>query len=292
MGTEIFARRFFSQLYCRLQAPFTLVFDNYDKISGHSTLHAILCQAQQTLPEGITIVVTSRQPPPPALAKVRASQHFYWIDGNALCLTREEAHHIAQIHSKQQLGQARLDNIHSLSRGWMAGLILMANTKKPPEDTPQTGGSTQALFDYFAEEVWRHVKPETRQILQQLALLPFVSESCAIRLTGVPNAGKALENLADGYFFTYRHEEEKGTYRFHPLFREYLLEQTQKNLSASVLSSLKQKAAGLLEAEEYFEAAFDLYLSSGKLSEAARLGPCLGVVSHPGGEQRRSGQGG
>ena len=271
MGTETFARRFFSQMYRGLQPPYALVFDNYERISRDSILHSILLEAQQALPEGITIIVTSRQPPPPALARIRASQHFSWIDGDALRLTHEEANHIAQIHSKKILEKTQLDNIHSLSRGWMAGLILMANAKKIPEDRPQTGASAQTLFDYFAEEVWQHVPPETRLILQQLSLLPFISESCAARLTGVQDAGKALANLADGYFFTYRHEEEKGTYRFHPLFREYLLEQVQQNLSANALSRIKLKAAELLEEEEYFEAAFDLYISSEKLPEAGRL---------------------
>gem|GEM_PF-128013 len=274
MGTKTFARRFFSQLYRRLQAPCALVFDNYERISTDSILHTVLLEAQQALPEGITIIVTSRKPPPQALARVRASQQFLWIDGDALRLTQEEANSIAQIHSKQRLGKTQLDSIHSVSRGWMAGLILMANAKKLPEFKPQSGTSTQALFDYFAEEVWQHVNPETRLILQQLSLLPFISESCAVQLTGVSDAGKVLANLADGYFFTYRHEEEKGTYRVHPLFREYLLEQAQRNFDAAVLTSLKQKAAELLEHEEYFEAAYDLFLASGELTEAARLA-CL-----------------
>ena len=271
MGTETFARRFFSQLYRRLPAPYALVFDNYERLSSDSILHSILREAQQTLPEGISIIVTSRQPPPPALARIRASQHFLWIDGDALNLTKEEANHIAQIHSKQTLKKNQLDNIHTLSRGWMAGLILMANAKKPPENRPYSETSAQALFDYFAEEVWQHVKPETRLILQQLSLIPFISEYCANQLTGVQDAGETLSKLADGYFFTYRHEAEKGIYRFHPLFREFLLERAQQNLNTHDLSDLKQKAAGLLEEEEYFEAAFDLYISSEKFTQAARL---------------------
>ncbi|RUM93955.1 MAG: hypothetical protein DSZ28_05715 [Thiothrix sp.] len=270
-GIQTFARRFFSQLFRSLTPPYALVFDNYERIPCDSILHTLLCEAQQTLPEGITIIVTSRRPPPAAFARARASQHFLWIDDEALRLTKEESHHIAQIHSKQMLQKTQLDSIHSLSHGWMAGLILIANTKKPLKKRPQSGASTQAVFDYFAEEVWQRIAPETRSILQQVSILPFINASSAVQLTGIKNAGNTLSKLADGYFFTYRHEQEKETYRFHPLFREFLLEQSQQNLSADDLLNLKQKAAKVLEAEAHYETAFDLYIASEEPLEAARL---------------------
>ena len=271
MGIETFTRRFFEQLLSWLKPPFIIVFDNYERISTDSSLHAVVCEALQTLPEEVSLFVTSRQPPPPAFARLQASQNFSWIDDSALRLTEEEAFSIAQIHSKQTLGKEQLSNIHLISRGWMAGLILMANAEKLPEKRPEAGASIQVLFDYFAEEVFKRIEPKTQELLQQLSLMPTISESSAIQLSKNENAGTILANLADGYFFTYRHQQEKNTYQFHPLFREFLLEHSKRTYTQKELSKLKQKAAVLLELEQHIEAAFDLYISSKWYSDAARL---------------------
>ncbi|RUM94351.1 MAG: hypothetical protein DSZ28_03620 [Thiothrix sp.] len=271
MGIETFTRRFFEQLFSWLKPPCIIVFDNYERISTDSSLHAVVNEALQTLPEKVSLFVTSRQPPPAAFARLQASQNFSWIDDSALRLTEEEAHSIAQIHSRKTLGKEQLNNIHLISRGWMAGLILMANSEKLPEKRPDAGASIQVLFDYFAEEVFKRIEPKTQQLLQQLAVMPTISEASAIQLTKNKNAGSILAKLAGGYFFTYRHQQEKDTYQFHPLFREFLLEHSKQTYTPKELSKLKQKAAVLLEEEQHLEAAFDLYASSEQYAEAARL---------------------
>ena len=283
MGIETFTRRFFEQLFSWLKPPCVIVFDNYERISADSSLHAVVSEALQTLPEEVSLFVTSRQPPPAAFARLQASQNFSWIDDTALRLTEEEAYSIAQIHSKQTLGKEQLCNIHLMSRGWMAGLILMANSKKLPEKRPEAGASIQVLFDYFAEEVFKRIEPKTQKLLQQLAVMPTISEASAIQLTENENAGNILAKLADGYFFTYRHQQEKNTYQFHPLFREFLLEHSKRNCSQEKFSQLNQKAATLLELEQRLEAAFDLYISSQQYAEAARLvGQQAPILLHQG----------
>lgn len=270
-GIETFTRRFFEQLFSWLKPPCIIVFDNYERISTDSSLHTVVSEALQTLPEEVSLFVTSRQPPPAAFARLQASQNFSWIDDNALRLTEEEAYSIAQIHSKQPLGKEQLSTIHLISRGWMAGLILMANSEKLPEKRPEAGASIQVLFDYFAEEVFKRIEPKTQNLLQQLSVMPTISEASAVQLTQNKNVGIILAKLADGYFFTYRHQQEKDTYQFHPLFREFLLEHSKQNYTPEEFSKLKQKAATLLESEQHLEAAFDLYTSSKQYTEAVRL---------------------
>ncbi|MEE9342996.1 MAG: BTAD domain-containing putative transcriptional regulator [Gammaproteobacteria bacterium] len=271
MGIPTFTRRFFEQVFSWLKPSSILVFDNYERVTQDSILHTILCAALEALPKEMTFLITSRQPPPAPFARLQASQHFTRIDDDALQLNREEAHQIAQIHSKQPLETKLLDDMFLLSNGWMAGLILLANAKTLPAKQRLPDASLQTLFDYFAEEVFNNIETENRHILLQLAVMPFISEASAIALTGEKFAGRILNKLAEGYFFTYRHEQEKTTYRLHPLFRVFLLEQAEQHFDSKKLASIKLKAAGLLETENYLEAAFELYTTSGQFGESARL---------------------
>jgi len=270
MGVLTFARRFFEQLYSQLKPPCTLVFDNYERLSENSILHAILREAVEALPDEIIFFIISRQPPPACFAKLQASQRFAHIDSDALHLTKEEAYAIAQIHSKKPLKKSQLNHIYLLSQGWMAGLILLARAKTLPTKQ-QPEALSQTLFDYFAEEVFLGINSKSRRIIQQLAVMPFISETNANKLTGTPLASHILNKLTSEHLFTYRYELKKATYQLHPLFRAFLLKQAKENFTIEEFAEIKLKAAKLLEAEAYIEAAFDLYVAAGQFSEAARL---------------------
>jgi ATP/maltotriose-dependent transcriptional regulator MalT/DNA-binding SARP family transcriptional activator len=266
-----FSRLFFNHLYQHLQPPYALVFDNYERIPQDSIIHSILLEAQQTLPEGINLYISSRQPTPPVFARLRASQHFLGIDNDILRLDKEEANQIAQIHSKRPLTLSQLDDLYSLSDGWMTGLILLTNTKILPDKISVTEASRKILFDYFSEEVWPNIRPLTQHILQQLSVLPYIDKACTEKLTKIDDADKTLSKLANEYLFTYQHEQEIGTYHFHPLFREFLIEQAHQNLSSNEIADLKRQVTNILEEENQFEAAFNITISYKAFDDAARI---------------------
>src|SRR5215813_7905535 len=51
-GLAVFTRRFFRELYSRLPAPFTLVFDNYQDVPADPQLHDVIAEAIAEIPEG------------------------------------------------------------------------------------------------------------------------------------------------------------------------------------------------------------------------------------------------
>ena len=270
MGITTFSRRFFERLFTQIKTPCTLVFDNYECLTNDSILHTILCEAVNALPEKASVLITSRYAPPPPFSRLKASQNYGRIDNDMLQLSFKETSEIAKIHSKHALTKDQLQTIHTLSQGWMAGIVLLANTKNLPAEPRQTDASLQNLFDYFTEEVSHNIASKNRHILQKIAILPIISISSAIELTGHLNAGDILAALAEDNFFTYE-QEEQSTYHLHPLFRVSLLKQAEKELTTDEFINIKAKAASLLESDQQIEAAYDLYIEIGELSEAARL---------------------
>jgi ATP/maltotriose-dependent transcriptional regulator MalT len=101
ISLNTFTRRFFEELYARLEVPSLLVFDNYHDLPPDSRLHEALEAALEQVPESVTWVFMSRQLPPPSLAKLQAQQAVHIFDSNALRLTSEEAAELVQLHAKQ-----------------------------------------------------------------------------------------------------------------------------------------------------------------------------------------------
>src|SRR5262249_5601624 len=73
-GLAVFARRFFRELYGRLPAPTTVVFDNYQEVPAGAALHEIMAEALAEIPDGLRLIVISRGEPPAELARHRAHQ--------------------------------------------------------------------------------------------------------------------------------------------------------------------------------------------------------------------------
>ncbi len=67
-GIPAFAKRYFENLCTRLKPPFVIVFDNYHDVLPESLFHDVIRDALSVIPEGITVIVASRNPHPPALA--------------------------------------------------------------------------------------------------------------------------------------------------------------------------------------------------------------------------------
>jgi hypothetical protein len=84
---------------------------------------------------------------------------------------------------------------------------------------------------------------------------PAVAALCAN-----PRAPAILTGLARRQFFTVRHRERGGVYRYHPLFRQYLLQAAREALGPGRFSDLQARAARILEEAGELERAADSYV--------------------------------
>ena len=120
-----YARQFFADLYARLKPPFALVFDNYQDIPAEARLHEALRVALEMLPEGGHIVAMSRREPPSSLARARLNDSMAMLDNSVLRLTLDEAQGIARHRLPDRRARKHVAELHELTHGWAAGLVLM-----------------------------------------------------------------------------------------------------------------------------------------------------------------------
>ncbi|MDH5527531.1 MAG: hypothetical protein OEY97_09520 [Nitrospirota bacterium] len=271
MGT--FTRRFFEELCARLTLPAMVVFDDFHEVSG-SSLGTLLSEAVEAVPAGVTVLVLSRTDPPPALARLRAGRRMAQLGWDDLRLSETETATMAALARGGDAGDIAPEAAHNLYRrtgGWAAGVVLLADDPNANGDGAALepgSASQQAVFDYFAHEVYERFDQRVRDVLVRCALPPRISHKAATALCGGAKAGTVLARLADSGFFTYRHSERPVSYQFHPLFRQFLLERAESTLSVAERSLLRMRAADLLGAEGAYEDAAACLMAAG---DAARL---------------------
>ena len=257
---DSYARQLFTELFARLKPPFAIVLDNYQDIPAGAKLHETVRVALEMLPDGGNIVAMSRREPPASLARVRLNDSMAIVDNSALRLTLEEAQGIARHRLPDRRLRKHVAALHALTHGWAAGLVLML--EQADGAVPVSAATTRTpdvLFEYFAAEVFDKTDPDTRAVLLQSVFLPNMTARMVAALTGERRAGRILNHLNRNNFFTHRYDLPEAVYQYHPLFHEFLRSRALRLLAHDTLTSLRTRAAALLEHSGADDAALALY---------------------------------
>lgn len=269
-----FARLYFRALCQRLKPPAALVLDNYHELPADSPLHDMIEAIVRELPDGISLVVVSRAPPPPACAGLRALDRVALLEWDELRLTREEARRIAEV--RHGLDEEALNAAYESSGGWPVGLVLVLEEVRRSGASAVRDQGREVLFDYFAGQIFATLPEATQRILMLTALLPRASPDQAERLTGSTDAPAVLDGLYRRRLFVDRRGD---AYQFHDLFRAFLQQQFDATFDADAAQHWRTTAALQLAANDQAEDAFalasaacDWELAAGLvLGNAARL---------------------
>lgn len=266
-GLPAFSHNFFRELFRRIKAPGVLVLDDYQ--AAGSSLHEVLQAGCNEIPEGINVVVISRNKPAPAFARFQTNGALALLDWRQLRLTQEEACAIANRHLGYPLGDTEVQALYTQSDGWAAGLVLLVRHMEWLGKPAANPAGSQALFDYFAAELYGRLDRDARQVLTRSALLPTVSPAAARILSGSEQAESIFEYLCRHNTFTAC--LPGPVYEFHPLFRAFLEQSLRKEVSAAEFASLQRRAAELLEAGGNIDAAINRRICADDGEGAARL---------------------
>ena len=268
-GVPTFTRRYFEILYSRVK---TIILDNYQDIPAASPLHEMIALGLEYVPDDVHVLVLSRSGPPSSLAGLKAKDKINRLRKQDICFALEES---IQLATKRipTLNPQCIESIHAKTEGWPAGIVLMLGRElldgKGCESLKDV--SYDRVFDYFAGEIFAKVDKEAQEFLLKTALLDELSVPLAGKLTAAGNAEQILSTLHRQHFFTDRLSGNGKDYKYHPLFREFLLNRAQTAYTTDELIHLRRKAAQLLEQTGNIEDAARLYCEANDRDGIARM---------------------
>ncbi|EJM85929.1 LuxR C-terminal-related transcriptional regulator [Pseudomonas sp. GM60] len=253
-------------------APLLLVLDDYHLAQG-PVLDRCLQFFLNHLPDGLLVMVTSRQRPDWHLARLRLSRQLLELNEQDLRLTHDEALTLLDRHSSSLRGEA-LENLIQRSEGWVAGLrfwLLAASEAGSDGALPQSlHGGEGLIRDYLLEEVIDCLPAEVQSFLYDTAPQErFCSELCdAVR--EAHDSAEILRFLLAHQVFLVPLDEHGHWYRYHHLFSDLL--RTRPTSQAMVpAASLHLRACRWFNAQGLLDEAVEQALRAGHLDVAANL---------------------
>ncbi|MDH3976378.1 MAG: hypothetical protein OEV42_19095 [Deltaproteobacteria bacterium] len=264
MGPTVFSRRYFEEVARRLPSHTCLVFDDYQLIPETSTFHNVLCEGIKSLSEIMRVIIISRSNPHEAWARLSASNKLKLIGWEDLRVTEKEATGILD-HQEQADGIAQRDKLLERGGGWIAGLLLLNKAGELHDGGAiGTGGSigSDELFNYFAHEVFNRADERMKSILLQTAFVPSFSPQMVETLAGKGSSKYGISNMVKGNFFIEAHGRLKKVFRYHALFRSFLLSRVAEVFNEKEIIRLRGLSAQLLASEGRFEEAAELLVEN------------------------------
>lgn len=240
-----------------------LVFDDLHLLRTAGQTQRFLERLIQHLPGHCRVVLASREPIEIAAGRHGAQGKLARVTAKDLAFREKELRALfMQRFPGHQLPASIAQRITLATEGWAAGIeiFLQALVGVSPEEIGEALDDLisqgHGWFDYFAQEVLRRLDERTRDFLLRSAVLPRIEPRFCNQVLRIRDSRAQLSALCKRNMFTFSLSGPELQYRYHHLFREFLLAHLETYLSSTELQTLRGRAAkGFIQSEAWAEAA-------------------------------------
>jgi LuxR family maltose regulon positive regulatory protein len=263
-----------NELSEQVDDPLLIVLEDYHYITS-PIVHQLLDYLLENAPPFLHLIVSTRTEPPLSLARLRARGLLAELRASDLRFRDDEV--AALLHREiPDLTPESLSLLSKKTEGWAAALQIVRNSlvgqnaNTASEIITGLSGSHRYVFEYLAEEVFRRQPQDVQDFLLKTAILHQMDSASCKAIAQVKDAQEILERLEDQNLFLTSLDSERRWYRYHFLFREFLLSRLIRDNGAQV-SVLERSAGKYYEEQGEWEVAFGHYASASDLESAARV---------------------
>lgn len=203
------------------QAPFVLMLDDLHELRSPAC-HDVLGVVISGIPRGSQLAAASRSEQP-HVPRLRASGDAWELGASDLALDADAAEQIfAEAHVSISRGAAAV--VTERTEGWPAGLYLAAMiARASPGHGLTVSGDDRFVADYLYRESLSQLPERTQRFLRRTAVLDQLCAPLCDALLQEPSSQDRLRELEGSNSFLIQLDRRRGWYRYHALFREFLL---------------------------------------------------------------------
>lgn len=255
-----FSRRFLGELSAE---PLTIVLDDCHRVADDAALFAMLEPLHEVAGENLRVILISRRPPPPSLARGVVGRWLSIID--ELRLSPAEVRTIARAVRGEKLSEEETIALDAAD-GWLAHVLALVHGRG--RSVSAASERSSPVGEFLAAELLAAVPKEHRASLRRLAELPEIPRRAPMPSPLVPEVARLLETLAAQRYFV----DEAGPHRFrlHDLLRDALLARNEAEDEPATRNEVRRELARWVEASMP-EASMQLRVAAGDDAGALAL---------------------
>jgi LuxR family maltose regulon positive regulatory protein len=251
--------------------PVVVVLDDVHLLDDREGLDAVAVLVDH-LPPGSQLAVTSRGEPPLPVARWRAEGRLAELGPGELAMSPVEAG-LLLAAARVELPDAELAELTRRTEGWPVALYLAALSFKAQDlrNGARVGlsGRERFLVDYLQSALLSRLSPPEIEFLTRTAVLDRLSGPLCDAVLDTTGSAGVLESLERSNLLVVPLDRQRVWYRYHPLFRELLQGELERQ-EPELVGGLTRRAAHWCRHHGLPEAAIGYAMDAGDADLAAR----------------------
>ncbi|MFH1984223.1 MAG: BTAD domain-containing putative transcriptional regulator [Pseudomonadota bacterium] len=262
-----------------IAGPFNLVMDGMECLPPEAPSLQLIDWVLERLPADATAYLISRTQPALRLSRFRVRQEMILITNADLAFSAQEADAFFRRRLSGPLRPKHLKDIHRATEGWAGGLVLAAELMDhagSKSDGPRLANILEHTFReetlaFFSEEIFAALPEETRAFLVAAALPETIEPRLLNGVVDTRLAESLFDDLLQRNLFiqTVVDPECGMRYRFHQLFRDFLLTRFERTTALDQQQRILSRLAENLDGEGRVEDAIGFYHRAGRIDRVA-----------------------
>ncbi len=235
-----------------------LILDDYYLLDDHTQIDPLLSHLLANLPPAIHLVVTSRQPLPFAIARLRSQDQLLEINQDDLRFTPEAARQLFALFAPT----APVQELIQQAEGWITGLQLIRQVYLQAQPGEFEQIITRApewlrgIFDYLAEEVFERQPALLQEFLLQSSILDTLVPADCDAIFERSDSAEWLAYLVSHGLYTILLARSPETYRYHHLLADFLRQKLSQEITPAQIQAWHTRAAAHYQAAQRWSDAF------------------------------------
>lgn len=254
---------------------FVLFIDDLHQAQSPACLDAVDVLLAR-VPGGSQVVISSRHESL-LVAHQRAAGRWWHVSARDLALDSRAAQAIFD-HAGVPVDSGDLRDIVERCEGWPTGIFLCALVARSGGEAAAVTGEDRYFSDYLYRECLTRLPDSVQSFLRRTAVLEQLSAESCDALLGTHDSADRLREIEALNLFLVPLDRDRGWFRFHALFREFLLAEFERAEGADAVADMHARAAAWYEDHGLRVEAVEHLLRGGRSIDAARL---IGEVAVP-----------
>ncbi len=246
--------------------------------AGHDVLGMVI----SAIPSGSQLAAASRSEQP-YLPRFRVSGDTLEFGADDLALDAAGAQQVFA-HAHVSLTPELVAEAAQRTEGWPAGLYLAALIAKDNSgEVPSVTGEDRYVADYLYREALTGQPKAVQRFLRRTAVLEQLCGTLCDAVLGSSAAAIHLRHLEASSLFVIPLDRQRQWYRYHALFREFLLGELRRT-EPGIIRALHQRAADWYEAHGFESLALEHLLQTDDWDRSVRLTAKLDLPTYMAGQ--------
>jgi LuxR family maltose regulon positive regulatory protein len=262
-------------------APFVLMLDDLHELQSPAC-HDVLGMVISAIPPGCQLAAASRDEEP-HLPRLRAAGDALEFGAGNLALDAAGARQVfSNAHVSVSPEQAAA--VTKRTEGWPVGLYLAALTAKESRgEAPAVTGDDRYVADYLYREALVRQPRAIQRFLRRTAVLDQLCAPLCEAILGSSAAAIHLRQIESHSLFLIPLDNQREWYRYHSLFREFLLGELRRT-EPDIIGALHQRSADWHELNEFPALAVEHLLQASDQDRTVRLVARLALPTYMAGQ--------